>query len=278
MTWLKVPHAYCLGALLAGFFGDHVPAFARDGVLEPVAPRSRDHPLKKIWSGKRYTSETARALHDAKGQNPANGVLAEGVLVWRRAAGEQGQSCQTCHRDPAFSMRSAGTRYPRYYKPWKKPMSLEQRINRCRTAYMRTKPFVEGSQSMIAITTLVRYQSRRTPIRAQSKGRAAPFFKRGQRMFNERIGQQNMSCANCHQSYQGKRLGAQTVSQGQTNGFPTYNLNVGTVSSLHQQFQRCNIRVGAEPRDLGSDEYVNLELYLAWRGQGLPVEAPAVRD
>jgi sulfur-oxidizing protein SoxA len=31
------------------------------------------------------------------------------------------------------------------------------------------------------------------------------------------------------------------------------------------------------PHDFGADEYVNLKLYMAWRGNGLPVETPAVR-
>jgi len=251
---------------------------AADGVTTPVLPKSKTHPLEKIWSGKRFTSETARALHNTPSANPANGVLADGALIWRRPAGENENSCQTCHRSPSFSMRSAGTRYPRYYKPWKRIMTLEQRINRCRTAYMRAEPFPEGSKSMIAITSLVRHQSRRTPVRPKADGRATPFFKRGQLAFRERIGQQNMSCANCHDTFQNKRLGAQTVSQGQSNGFPTYNLSTTTVSSLHQQFQQCNLRIGAEPLPLGSNDYVNLELYLAWRGQGLPVETPAVRD
>jgi sulfur-oxidizing protein SoxA len=35
--------------------------------------------------------------------------------------------------------------------------------------------------------------------------------------------------------------------------------------------------VRAEPREIGAGEYVALELYLAWRGNGLPIETPAVR-
>jgi sulfur-oxidizing protein SoxA len=42
-------------------------------------------------------------------------------------------------------------------------------------------------------------------------------------------------------------------------------------------FEWCNTSVRAEPYPLGSDEYVDLELYLAWRGRGLPVETPAIR-
>ena len=87
-----------------------------------------------------------------------------------------------------------------------------------------------------------------------------------------------MSCADCHETLQTKRLGARVLSQGQANGFPAHVLSAGGVLTLHQQFQRCNLRVGAEPLELSADDYVNLELYLAWRGQGLPVETPAVRD
>lgn len=253
-------------------------AAAADGLTQPATSKDKRHPLSEIWSGKRYASETARALHDAAEENPANGVLADGALLWRREAGDEGKSCQSCHNKPSFSMRSAGTRYPKYYKPWKKPMTLAQRINRCRTAYMRAKPWPEGARSLISMTTYVRHQSRRTPVRPQVDGRATPFFKRGELAFGTRIGQANMSCANCHQAYQGKRLGARTLSQGQSNGFPAYVLSGGSMSTLHQQFQRCNARVGAEPLPLGSEEYVNLELYLSWRGQGLPVETPAVRD
>jgi sulfur-oxidizing protein SoxA len=39
----------------------------------------------------------------------------------------------------------------------------------------------------------------------------------------------------------------------------------------------CNIGVGAEPFDAGSVEYLELELFLAWRARGLAMETPAVR-
>ena len=39
-----------------------------------------------------------------------------------------------------------------------------------------------------------------------------------------------------------------------------------------------NKNVRAQPYAYGSDEYVNLELYLAARGRGLLVETPAVRN
>ncbi|MEO0620061.1 MAG: sulfur oxidation c-type cytochrome SoxA [Pseudomonadota bacterium] len=267
-----------LAVFLVALVGGETSALSRDGVTRPVTPRSADHPLPEIWSGTRYASETAQALQAARGENPANGVVADGMLLWRRVAGETEKSCASCHGDASFSMRSVGTRYPRFFRPWKKPITLEGRINRCRTAHMRAEAWPRGSKSLLAMTAYVRQQSRRQPVRPQNIGRAMSSFQRGRQAFNQRIGLLNMACSSCHGAYAGKRLGAQTLSQGQSNGFPAWRLGLNGISSLHQQFQRCNIRVGAEPRDLGADEYVDLELYLAWRGQGLRVEAPAVRD
>ena len=42
-------------------------------------------------------------------------------------------------------------------------------------------------------------------------------------------------------------------------------------------FAWCNTAIRAQPLAHGADDYVNLELYLAWRDRGLPVETPGVR-
>ena len=49
------------------------------------------------------------------------------------------------------------------------------------------------------------------------------------------------------------------------------------LGSLHRMFQGCLARVRATPYQGGAEEYVNLELYMAWRGNNLAVETPAVR-
>jgi sulfur-oxidizing protein SoxA len=49
------------------------------------------------------------------------------------------------------------------------------------------------------------------------------------------------------------------------------------VGSLHRRFRSCLFGVRAELLPGGAPELVDLELYLAWRGSGLAVEAPGVR-
>ena len=61
------------------------------------------------------------------------------------------------------------------------------------------------------------------------------------------------------------------------NGFPAYLLRWGAVGSAHRRFQVCDDQALAEPLAIGSADYLALELYVATRGNGLPVEAPAVR-
>ena len=80
------------------------------------------------------------------------------------------------------------------------------------------------------------------------------------------------------EDYAGGIIRANTLTQGQSNGFPTYRLKWNKVGSLHRRFRGCNKQVRATPYGYGSDEYVNLEVFLNARGNGLPVETPAVRN
>jgi sulfur-oxidizing protein SoxA len=75
----------------------------------------------------------------------------------------------------------------------------------------------------------------------------------------------------------GKTLLAEKISEGQSNGYPIYRLEWQAMGSLHRRFRSCQVGVRAEPFAPGSDQYLALELYLAWRGAALPIETPAVR-
>jgi sulfur-oxidizing protein SoxA len=50
-----------------------------------------------------------------------------------------------------------------------------------------------------------------------------------------------------------------------------------TLGSLERRLRACLSGIRAEMLPYGSTEYLDLELYLAWRAQGLPIETPGVR-
>ena len=87
----------------------------------------------------------------------------------------------------------------------------------------------------------------------------------------------NLSCAQCHDENWGKRLLAETISQGHGNAFPAYRLEWQTLGSLQRRIRACYYGVRAEMPAPGARELTDLELYLAWRAQGLPLEVPGVR-
>jgi len=229
-------------------------------------------------SGYTYAAKETRAMQDDEFANPASIWQDQGESLWSVVDGEAGKSCQSCHDDAADTMKGVGTAYPKYDFQTKKLINVEQRINRCRKENMKAKTWKFDSSQMLGMTIYVRGQSRGLPMNVAIDGHAAPFYEKGKNFFNQRRGQLDMSCKNCHEDNAGNLARANLLSEGQGNGFPTYRLKWQKPGSLHRRFRGCNKNVRAKPYKSGSDEYTNLELYVAWRGRGLPVEAPAVRN
>ena len=59
--------------------------------------------------------------------------------------------------------------------------------------------------------------------------------------------------------------------------YPIYRLEWQSLGSLQRRLRNCLIGMRAEPYAYGADEYVALEIYLASRARGMPIEAPGVR-
>ena len=175
-------------------------------------------------------------------------------------------------------MKGVGARYPVYDEGLGKPINLEQRINKCRSANMQAEEWKWESRELLAMTAFVRHQSLGMPIDVKVDGPMAPFYEKGKEFYFERRGQLDLACSHCHVDNAGNMLRANLLSQGMSNGFPTYRLKWQGLGSLHRRFRGCNKQVRSSPFDYGSDEYVNLEVYLSDRARGLPVETPSVRN
>lgn len=228
-------------------------------------------------SGYTFAQPETQAMQDDDFENPAFLLVDAAADLWEQPEGELGKTCAECHGD-VESLKGVGARYPVYSEDWGKLMNIEQRINWCRTENMKADAWKWESDAMLGMVSLVKSQSRGMPMSVAIDGPAAPFYEKGKAFYYERRGQLDMACANCHEDHAGEMLRANLLSQGQANGFPTYRLKWQKVGSLHRRFRGCNKQVRAEPYKAGSDEYVNLELFVSHRANGLPVESPAVRN
>lgn len=209
--------------------------------------------------------------------NPGMLTVADGAELWEAKVGLDGRSCAGCHGEAATTMRGAGARFPAWNDALGRPVALDGQINLCRTARQGASPLAPESRELLALTTFVAHQSRGLPLTPPDDARLTPFREQGRALFERRIGQLDLSCAQCHDDHWGRRLGGSTIPQGHPNGYPLYRLEWQSVGSLARRLRNCMTGVRAEPYGPGAPEYVALELYLAARAAPLPVEAPAVR-
>jgi L-cysteine S-thiosulfotransferase len=233
-------------------------------------------PSGELKSGREFISPTTLAQQDDLGVNPGMLWVEQGEKLWRASDGPASQSCASCHGEPA-TMKGVAARYPVYAVELGRLLNLESRIQFCRAERQRGVPLAYESQQLLALTALIAHQSRGVPIKVAIDGPARPFFEAGRKLYYQRQGQLDLSCAQCHEDNWGKRIGAERISQGHPNGFPAYRLEWQTIGSLHRRLRACFQGVRAEPYASGSPELVALELYLAWRAEGLAMETPAVR-
>ena len=174
-------------------------------------------------------------------------------------------------------MRGVAARYPRIDSASGKLLNLESRINRCRTERMGAEPLRYESEELLALTAYLARQSLGVPIATNIDGTARAHFEAGRAAYNLRRGQMNLSCAHCHDANWGRRLLSETISQGHLNAYPAYRMEWQTMGSLQRRMRACLSGIRAEMLPYGSQEYLDLELFLAWRAQGLPIETPGVR-
>ena len=250
-----------------------------DGTAEVIKPTDKRHPLSEIVSGYDFRKPMIRDVQDDDFANPAMLIADHGAELWNKVDGSAGKALSAVFAGCAeVPLDQVGAVYPRYHQGAGKVISLEQVINLCRETAMGAKPYKWESRDMLGITAYIRMQSRGARVNVAVDGPASDAFQRGKELYYTRVGQLDMSCAHCHEDNYGNYIRADMLSQGNINGFPLYRLKWNGVGSTHRRFRGCMKNIRATPLPYGHDDYVALELYVAWRGNGLKVEAPAYRN
>lgn len=245
-------------------------------VAASYAQRAPGQP-QPLKSGLEFTGPEVRELQQDDFANPGMLWVARGETLWQEPAGKEGKSCAGCHGDARSSMKGVATRYPLMDAGSARLINLEGRIEQCRERRQQAEPFKRESAELLAIGAYVAHQSRGMPVNVTIDWQNRHNFEAGRAMYYRRMGQMNLSCAQCHQENWGRKLGPETISQGHGVAYPIYRLEWQTMGSLHRRFRSCLSGVRAELLPQGAAEFLDLELYLAWRASGLPIETPGVR-
>lgn len=251
-----------------------------DGVeMITRAPAPEGHPFDEVMSGWLFREAETRSTQEDSFENPGMLAVERGAEIWETVDGTAGESCSSCHDDASVTMADVGATYPKWDADSGKPINVEGQINKCRVENMGAEAYEFDAEPQVALTSFLKHQSLGKPVAIDlSEGEMQEWWDKGKDLYYTRTGQLDFSCASCHEASMGKYIRADHLSQGQVNGFPTYRFNTGGVVSLHNRFRGCIRDTRAEMPAAFSDELMALETYVTWRGTGLSVETPAVRQ
>ena len=245
------------------------------GLLAAMAVSAQSTPDPRR-SGFDTMSARIQAMQRDDLQNPGMLWVADGEVLWKKIFGIS-FSCAHCHGDAKQSMKGVAAKYPDWDPIDKRPVNLTQRINLCRTRHQLVLPLPPESVELLGLEAYVAHQSRGMPLAPSTAKELAEPRERGRKQYEQRIGQLNLSCAQCHDERAGKSLAGSNIPEGHVNGYPTYRLEWQGLGSLQRRLRNCLSGVRAEPPPFNSTEMVELELFLAQRSAGMKVETPAVR-
>jgi sulfur-oxidizing protein SoxA len=190
---------------------------------------------------------------------------------------KNGKSYADCFPNQGIGIRQ---NYPYFDAGEGKVVTLELALNRCREANGEA-PFSYVKDEMAALTAYMAFTSRGKPfdIKIPNDPRALAAYQNGKRYFYTRRGQLNFSCASCHVQNPGERIRAEILAPalGILNAMPIYRSEWGGMGTISRRFVTCNIQTRGVPLEPQADEYRDLEYYLSYVSNGLPISGPGAR-
>jgi sulfur-oxidizing protein SoxA len=246
-----------------------------------AAPPERPIAVTDLRSGLEFAGSDIRALQADIDANPAQLWIAQGRGLWsaqppRRGGGGNAPSCRDCHGESS-AQRGVALNFPRIHRPSGRLFNLEDQVRHCRAVHQDQEAPEFESDELLALSLAVTEASAGLRLRAILTPDLMPHFESGRALYERRQGQLNLACGHCHDRHWGRRFHTDPLSQGHPNGYPLFRLEWQKPGSLERRLRSCFFGVRADIPSWGDLTMRQLGLYLNWRGEGLPLEVPAVR-
>lgn len=233
--------------------------------------------LKDFVNGPYSLNEDMRKQWEEKEEFPPYEFALEAGKEMFTKPFKNGKTYADCFPNGGIGIRQ---NYPYFDEKEGKVVTLELALNRCREANGEA-PISYVKDDMAALTAYMAYTSRGKPfdIKIPDDPRALQAFEDGKRYFYTRRGQLNFSCASCHVQNAGQRIRAEILAPalGILNAMPIYRSEWGGMGTTSRRFVSCNTQTRGVPLEPQSDEYRNLEYYLSYVSNGLPISGPGAR-
>jgi sulfur-oxidizing protein SoxA len=188
-----------------------------------------------------------------------------------------GKSYADCFANGGIGVRQT---YPRFDAKTGEIVTLDLAINRCREANGE-KPLAYQTGMMASLTAYMAETSRDKPfdITIPDDPRAIAAYEAGKKYFYTRRGQLNFSCASCHVVAAGQRMRGDILApaMGILAAFPIYCSDWGSMGTIDRRFTSCSAQMRSEPLKPQDPSYRNLEYFLSYMSNGVPITGPGTR-
>lgn len=251
------------------------PEADRDALRAFYAKRFPNTPLEDHKDGVYAIDADAKSQWQEMEEFPPYEIAVDEGEILYASAFANGSGYEDCFADGAVQQN-----YPVFDEASQQVVTLEMAINQCREQH-EEQPLEYASAQMRNLEAYIAYQSRGNAVAVAlpQTPEAMDAYQEGKRFYNSRRGQLNFACVSCHVQLVGSALRAERLSAslGHVTHWPVYRFKWQEVGGLHKRFQECNAQVGAEAFALQSQEYRQLEYFLAFMSNGLELNGPATR-
>jgi sulfur-oxidizing protein SoxA len=233
--------------------------------------------LEDFVNGPYSMSEDMRKQWEEKEQFPPYEFALDAGKEMFAKPFKNGKTYADCFANGGVGVRQ---NYPYFDEKEGKVVTLELALNRCRETNGEA-PLSYVKDDMASLTAFMAFTSRgkAMDIKLPNDPRALAAYENGKRYFYTRRGQLNFSCASCHVQTPGERLRAEILAPalGILNAMPIYRSEWSGMGTISRRLVTCNSQSRSVPLEPQSDEYRDLEYYLSYVSNGLPISGPGAR-
>ena len=226
-------------------------------------PYSMDAELRKQWE----------AIDDFP---PYDFAIDRGKQMFATAF-KNGKTYGDCFPGKGIGIRQ---NYPYFDAGTGEVITLELALNRCREANGE-EPYSYVKDEMAALTAYMAFTSRGKPfdIKIPNDPRALAAYQKGEEYFYGRRGQLNFSCASCHVQNPGNHIRTEVLAPalGIVAAMPIYRSEWNGMGTMSRRLVTCNSQVRGVPLKPQDEDYRDVEYFLSYMSNGLPVSGPGAR-
>jgi L-cysteine S-thiosulfotransferase len=190
---------------------------------------------------------------------------------------KNGKTYGDCFPDKGIGIRQ---NYPYFDDKTGEVITLELALNHCREANGE-ELYSYVKDEMASLTAYMAFTSRGKPfdIKIPNDPRALAAYQKGEEYFYTRRGQLNFSCASCHVQNPGNHIRTEVLAPalGIVAAMPIYRSEWNGMGTMSRRLVTCNSQVRGVPLKPQDELYRDVEYYLSYMSNGLPVSGPGAR-